>query len=66
MSLSEPTRHTLIARLNEVLSQESLLSDAETMRPYECDGLSAYRQLPAVVCLPETVDQVQAVMRISH
>ena len=66
MSLSETTRHTLIARLNEVLSQESLLSDAETMRPYECDGLSAYRQLPAVVCLPETVEQVQAVMRICH
>lgn len=36
------------------------------MRPYECDGLSAYRQLPALVCLPESVDQVQAVMRICH
>jgi len=36
------------------------------MRPYECDGLSAYRQLPALVCLPESVDQVQAIMRICH
>ena len=36
------------------------------MRPYECDGLSAYRQLPALVCLPDSVEQVQAVMRICH
>ena len=32
--------------------------------PYECDGLSLYRALPAVVALPETEEQVQAVMRI--
>jgi glycolate oxidase len=66
MSLPETTWNTLIARLSEVVPQESLLHDAETMRPYECDGLSAYRQLPAMVCLPETVEQVQAVMRICH
>ncbi len=36
------------------------------MRPFECDGLSAYRQLAALVCLPETVGQVQAIMRICH
>ena len=66
MSLSQTTRTSLIARLSEVLPQDSLLNDEETMRPYECDGLSAYRQLPAVVCLPETVEQVQAVLRICH
>jgi glycolate oxidase len=66
MALTETTRNILLARLREVLPQESLLSEAETMRPYECDGLSAYRQLPALVCLPDSVDQVQAVMRICH
>ncbi|MGZ8164771.1 MAG: FAD-binding protein, partial [Methylobacter sp.] len=66
MSLPETTCNALITRLSEVLPLESLLYDAETMRPYECDGLSAYRQLPAMVCLPETVAQVQAVMRICH
>ena len=66
MSLSKITRHNLITRLNKALPKASLLHDAETMRPYECDGLSAYRQLPALVCLPETVEQVQAVMRICH
>lgn len=34
------------------------------MKPYECDGLSAYRQMPRVVVLPESVEQVQAVMRL--
>jgi glycolate oxidase len=34
------------------------------MKPYECDGLSAYRQMPRVVVLPETVEQVQAVMKL--
>ncbi|MGZ8185442.1 MAG: FAD-linked oxidase C-terminal domain-containing protein [Methylobacter sp.] len=66
MSLPETTCNALITRLSEVLPLESLLYDAETMRPYECDGLSAYRQLPAMVCLPETVAQVQAVMRICY
>ena len=34
------------------------------MKPYECDGLSAYRQMPRVVVLPESVEQVQAVMKL--
>ncbi|MCQ9224955.1 FAD-binding protein, partial [Streptococcus suis] len=34
--------------------------------PYECDGLTAYRQRPMVVCLPETEAQVQAVLRTCH
>ena len=66
MVLTETTRNTLLARLREVLPQEALLSEAETMRPYECDGLSAYRQLPALVCLPDSVEQVQAIVRICH
>ena len=32
------------------------------MRPYECDGLSAYRQLPLLVVLPRTVPEVQRVL----
>ena len=41
-----------------------MLFREEDTRPYECDGLSLYRALPAVVALPETEEQVQAVMRI--
>ncbi len=66
MPLSNTTRKALIVRLSKVLAKESLLVDEETIRPYECDGLSAYRQLAALVCLPSTVEEVQAVMSICH
>ena len=38
----------------------------EDLRPFECDGLSVYRQLPMVVVLPETIEQAQAIMRLCH
>ncbi|MEW6354535.1 MAG: FAD-linked oxidase C-terminal domain-containing protein [Pseudomonadota bacterium] len=54
----------LIAELLHVLPRDCVLSDAEDLRPYECDGLTAYRQLPGVVCLPATLAQAQAVLRV--
>ncbi len=57
-------RESLIRLLREVLPGDDLLLDNESMRPYECDGLSAYRELPLVVALPTTVEQVQDVLRI--
>jgi len=36
------------------------------LRPYECDGLSAYRQTPMVAVLPRTIEQVQQIMRVCH
>jgi len=50
--------------LRAALPAHSLLIEAESLRPYECDGLSAYRQVPLAVCLPETLAQAQAVLRI--
>ncbi len=40
-----------------------MLYEEEDTRPYECDGLTAYRQLPMVVALPETEEQVQQVLK---
>jgi glycolate oxidase len=51
-------------RLREVLAPESVLHKTEQTRAYECDGLSAYRQLPMIVALPANEAQVQQVMRI--
>ena len=59
-------RDALVAGLRAFLPQEAVLSEPETLRPYECDGLSAYRKLPGVVCLADTVEQVQAVLRLCH
>jgi len=59
-------RTALIGRLSAVLPAEALLVDDEERRPYECDGLTAYRRLPSLVVLPEDEAQVQAVLRICH
>ena len=59
-------RAELVQGLLAVLPADSVLAEPEDLRPYECDGLSAYRQLPMVVALPSTVEQVQAVMRLCH
>jgi glycolate oxidase len=56
----------LIRTLRNLLPPESLLVDAEDLRPFECDGLAVYRQLPMVVALPETIEQVQSIMRLCH
>ncbi len=57
-------RRALLAALHAALPAHCVLAEAEELHPYECDGLSAYRQLPAVVVLPESVEQVQAVLRV--
>ena len=61
----EPQRcDALVAALSSILPVGALLSRTEQTRPYECDGLSAFRQLPVAVCLPESEAQVQQVLRI--
>ena len=57
---------SIIQQLLAILPADSVLHEPEDLRPYECDGLSAYRQLPGAVALPETVEQVQAIMRLCH
>lgn len=59
-------RAALLKGLRALLPSESVLSEAETMRPYECDALSAYRQMPSVVCLPESIQQIQAILKLAH
>ena len=46
------------------MPRESVLTDEEDKRPYECDGLSAYRKLPWIVVLPETVEQVGRILKL--
>lgn len=47
-----------------LLDADSILYKTEDTRPYECDGLSAYRELPLIVLLPKTVDEVQAIIKL--
>ena len=59
-------RAALGARLKAILPARCLLLDDEDLRPYECDGLTAYRTLPMAVCLPESEAQVKDVLRVCH
>ena len=56
----------VVQALREVLPTHALLWHREDTTPYECDGLTAYRERPLVVALPETYEQVQAVLRTCH
>ncbi len=69
MKLPDPDQEVLarraeiIARLREIVPGEGVIVEEEELKAYECDGLSAYRQLPMAVVLPETTEQVSTVMR---
>ncbi len=56
----------VVAALRTVLPAHALLFRQEDTVPYECDGLTAYRQLPLAVVLPETEAQVAAVLKTCH
>jgi len=55
-------RAQIVAALRAIVPGEGVIDDADELRPYESDGLTAYRQPPMVVVLPETVEQVSAVL----
>src|ERR1700735_2496889 len=59
-------RADIVAALRRIVPGEGVIASEEGMRPYESDGLTAYRQLPMVVALPETTAQVAAVLGYCH
>jgi len=59
-------RDAIVAALRAIVPGEGVIAGEREMRPYESDGLTAYRQLPMVVVLPETTAQVSAVLRYCH
>ena len=63
----DSVRQAEVARaLRAFLPERCVLWQGEDTRPYECDGLTAYRRLPMVVALPETEEQVQRILRTCH
>jgi glycolate oxidase len=59
-------RDRIVAALRTIVPGEGVIAAEREMRPYETDGLTAYRQLPMVVVLPETTQQVSQVLRYCH
>src|SRR6187200_1772665 len=59
-------RDRIVTALRSIVPGEGVIAGDREMRPYETDGLTAYRQLPMVVVLPETTQQVAEVLRYCH
>lgn len=57
---------SLLSELTKLLPEDAVLHEAEDLHPYECDGLSAYRHLPMIVLLPDTIEQVQSILRLCY
>ena len=59
-------RDAIIAGLRGLVAADAVIGEPIRLKPYETDGLSAYRQVPLAVVLPDTTEQVAAVMRYCH
>ena len=59
-------RDRIVAALRTIVPGEGVIAAERELRPYESDGLTAYRQLPMVVVLPDTTEQVAEVLRYCH
>ena len=57
---------TFTSALAAIVPASALLTEAEDTRPYECDGLTLYRERPGAVVLPENEAQVVAILRLCH
>jgi glycolate oxidase len=72
VAMPEPDRAVLARRdrivkaLSAIVPGEGVIASEVGMRPYETDGLTAYRALPMVVVLPSTTDQVSRVLSYCH
>jgi len=59
------SRSDLASRLAAILPPAAVLTEAEDLKPYECDGLSGYRALPMLAVLPQTDEDVQRILRVA-
>ena len=59
-------RDTICRDLRNLIADHCVVDSVEGRRAYDADGLSAYRQLPLAVVLPETVEEIAAVMKYCH
>ncbi len=57
---------TFTFEMTKLVTADSLLTTPEALAPYECDGLSVYKQQPAMVVLPNTLEEAQAILKHCH
>ena len=56
-------RAEIVAAMRVLMPEGSVITEGDSLRVYESDGLTAYRRLPLIVVLPETTAEVVAIMR---
>src|SRR6476646_6697174 len=56
----------VLSELRQIVGQRGLITAANQLQTYECDGLTAFRVPPAAVVLPESTEQVQKILRVCH
>ena len=72
LALPEPKAETLarrdeiVAALRTILPESGVICEPLRLKPYETDGLPAYRQIPLAVALPETTEQVAAILKLCN
>ena len=59
-------RAAILAGLSRLLPPDGLITETLLLKPYETDGMPAYRQVPLAVALPDTTEQVAAILRFCH
>lgn len=64
--LPDVDKNALLLALQTQVPDLKILHEPEELKPYECDGLSAYRTTPMLVVLPHHLEQVQTVLRLCH
>jgi glycolate oxidase len=57
---------SLVEEIRAALREDAVITEPEQLRTYDCDGLTGHRVVPSLVVLPETTEQVQAVVRACH
>src|ERR1700712_5662544 len=66
MSAVRQVQAGIVDRLRAVLPAASVLVEREALKPYECDGLSAYRETPLVATIPANEGEVAAVLAVAR
>ena len=64
--MTVPDQKQLAALFSAYIDPKCVILDDETLAPYECDGLTIYREKPILVVLPDTVEQLQQLLKICH
>jgi len=54
-------RNEIIGAMNKIVKKDNVIVEKKKLAVYESDGLTAYKQLPLIVVLPETVEQISSV-----